>query len=128
MKFILIVICLFTFILSNENKKILGVWLREGDVSFYIFKNDNTYRAVEFWDDRYGESETYNWKSINYGLWLIRRNKLCFQHLEDLSNLQSNEQDFACFDFQINKDYLIINYGSNGPSERNLPVKFKKVK
>ena len=32
-------ICLFAFLLCDEN--ILGVWLKEGDMSFLIFRDDN---------------------------------------------------------------------------------------
>ena len=120
--------CLFTFLFAFNDKDILGVWLQDADISFYIFKNDNTYRVLEFWDDRDGESETYNWKSPDYGLWSIKGNKLCFQHLENWpSRKPYRNGDGECFSCQLDNNYLIINYGSQGPHKHDILVKHRKV-
>ena len=121
---ILIGISLLAFIFTFNDRNLVGVWLRDGDVSFIIFENDKTYKWIQFWDDRNGESETYNWDRISHGLWSTKANKLCVQKLRNWPN-RNPEKEAVCSNYQLTNNYLIIDFISH---ERKESIKYIKVK
>ena len=93
---------------------ISGVWLTEEKPTIFIINDNHTYKVTDFWDDRDGESETYDWESVHHGTWFFEKNRLCFQH--GGGDAPEDEKDYPeCFRYQLyGRNLLVIDFRSEG--------------